>query len=104
MHNIYLPLWQVYELQSQVYMKCPLYGTSYTAVHGQDSLILLCRTKVSEIWHWFIHQALTPPHLCNPAYYQRSSVTRKITLLKTHGKVSANCIAGYILQGSGRTL
>lgn len=65
-------------------------------MHGQNSLILLCRTKVSEIFHWFIHQALTPPHLCNPAYYQRSSVTRKITLLKIHDKV--NCIVGYILQ------
>lgn len=87
MHNTCLSLWQVYELHSRVYMKCPLYGTSYTAVHGQDSLILLCRTKVSEILLWFIHQTLTPPHLCNPAYYQRSSVTRKITLWKRHDKV-----------------
>lgn len=69
-------------------------------MHEQDSLILLCRTKVSEILHWFIHQALTP-HLCNPAYYQRASVTRKIRLLKIHDKISANCIVGYILQCAG---
>lgn len=76
-------------------------GLLYTAVHGQDSLILFCRTKVSEILHWFIHQALAPPHLRSPAYYQKSSVTRNITLLKIHDKVSANCIARYILQCAG---
>lgn len=71
-YNICLLLWQVYELYSQDYTKCPLYGTSYTAMHSQKSLILLCRTKVSELLHCFIHQALTPPHLCNAAYYQSS--------------------------------
>lgn len=90
-HNICFPLWQVYELYSQVSIKCPLYGTSYIAVHGQDSLILLCRTKVSEILHWFIHQALTPPHLCNPAYYQRNSVARKTIENTRHSKCKLHC-------------
>lgn len=86
MYNICLPLRQVYELYSGDDTKCPLYGTSYTAVHSQESLILLCRTKVSGLLHCFIHQALTPPHLCNAAYYQRSWVIRKIKLLKTRDK------------------
>jgi len=84
MYNICLLLWQVYELYSQDYRKCPLYGTSHTAVHSQESLILLCRTKVPELSHCFTHQALTPPHLGSTP--REAAVTRKVKLSKRRDK------------------
>lgn len=47
-HSMRLPLWRVYELYSQDYTKCPLYGTSHTAVCSQESPALLRRTKFAE--------------------------------------------------------
>lgn len=55
-HSMRLPLWRGQELYSQDYTKCPLYGTSHTAVCGQESPALLRGTKFAEP-NCFIHGA-----------------------------------------------
>lgn len=60
-----------------------------TQLCSHVSLILLRRTKVLELLCCFVHQALTPPRLCDAAYYQRGSVTRKIELSRIRSKIIA---------------
>lgn len=84
-HSMRLPLWRGQELYSQDYTKCPLYGTSHTAVCGQESPALLRGTKFAEP-NCFIHGTW----ILLTCAMQRSA-TRKTKLLKIFKKITASC-------------